>query len=84
MILWHRGHLKFELPSIDSDRQDLSLKLSFRPDRNLRELAREVTKSICVEAVQRFGGNKTAAARALGVSRDSLYRHIKGSTDSLK
>jgi PAS domain S-box-containing protein len=84
MILWQRGHLKLELPSIDLDKQDLSLKLSFRPDRNLRELSREVTKSICLEAVRRFGGNKTAAARALGVSRDSLYRHIKGSTDFSK
>ena len=84
MILWNRGHLELELPSIDSDKQDLSLKLSFLPDRNLRELSREVTKSICVEAVRRFGGNKTAAARALGVSRDSPYRHIKGSTDSSK
>jgi len=84
MILWQRGHLKLELPSIDLDKQDLSLKLSFLPDRNLRELSREVSKSICVEAVRRFGGNKTAAARALGVSRDSLYRHIKGSTDSSK
>lgn len=84
MILWQRGHLKLELPSIDLDKQDLSLKLSFGPDLNLRELSREVSKSICVEAVRRFGGNKTAAARALGVSRDSLYRHIKGSTDSSK
>ena len=84
MILWNRGHLELELPSTDSDKQDFSLKLSFLPDRNLRELSREVTKSICVEAVRRFGGNKAAAARALGVSRDSLYRHLKGSTDSLK
>jgi PAS domain S-box-containing protein len=84
MILWNRGHLELELPSTDSDKQDFSLKLSFLPDRNLRELSREVTKSICLEAVRRFGGNKTAAARALGVSRDSLYRHIKGSTDFSK
>jgi PAS domain S-box-containing protein len=77
MILWKRGPLTLDVPDDEEDAHTLSLNVSLEPGRTLRELVQEVTESICAEAVRRSGGNKRAAARALGVSRDSLYRHIK-------
>lgn len=77
MILWKRGPLTVDVPGSEDNAHTMSLKLSLEPGRTLKELVQEVTESICAEAVRRTGGNKRAAARALGVSRDSLYRHIK-------
>ncbi len=77
LILWQSGRLKLDVPSMDSRTQDWSLSLDFTPGKKLNELTREVTKSICIEAIRRNGGNRTAAAKSLGMSRDSLYRHLR-------
>ena len=39
----------------------------------------EMTRWYAVEVVQAHGGNLSAAARALGVSRSTLYRLVGGS-----
>ena len=46
-------------------------------DRTLHDVTDEVIKSLCSGALRRCEGNKGWAARVLGISRDSLYRHIK-------
>jgi PAS domain S-box-containing protein len=77
VILWKRGRLDVSVPSRDVEIDFLPLKLSFPLGRTLRSLMEEAATSICREAVRRSGGNKKAAARLLGVSRDSLYRYLK-------
>ncbi len=45
--------------------------------RTLRDVTDELVRFMCVEALQRCDGGKRAAARLLGISRDSFYRHLR-------
>ncbi|MBI5251767.1 MAG: sigma 54-interacting transcriptional regulator [Desulfomonile tiedjei] len=80
VILWKRGRLDIDVPSRDSEADFLTLKLSFPSGRTLRSMIEEAATSICREAVRRSGGNKKAAARLVGVSRDSLYRYLRATS----
>lgn len=42
----------------------------------LRSVTETLAKAVCTEALRRSGGCKRAAARMLGISRDSLYRYM--------
>jgi len=78
LILWHSGKLKLSVPRPDLEVDERSFQMSLPPGKSLRELSREFVRLVCVEAIRRSGGNRTAAARSLGLSRDSLYRHLRG------
>ncbi|MEW6533730.1 MAG: sigma 54-interacting transcriptional regulator [Thermodesulfobacteriota bacterium] len=65
------------LPASEATESDYSLTLKFGEGRTLKDLTDEVTKSLCVEALRRSGGNKKEAAKLLGIARDSLYRHLR-------
>ncbi len=52
-------------------------ELRYQPGRLLQDVTDEITKAFCTEALRFANGNKKQAARALGISRDSLYRHMK-------
>ncbi|MDQ7785143.1 MAG: sigma 54-interacting transcriptional regulator [Desulfomonilaceae bacterium] len=54
-----------------------SLTVSMPDGCTLQDLTDKITKSACREVLRRSGGNKKAAARMLGISRDSLYRHLR-------
>ncbi|MBI5568869.1 MAG: sigma 54-interacting transcriptional regulator [Desulfomonile tiedjei] len=54
-----------------------SIQVSLGEGRTLRDITQEVTLSLCLEALRRTKGNRTHAAELLGISRDSLYRHLK-------
>jgi PAS domain S-box-containing protein len=82
LILWHSGKLKLSVPASDLEAHEHSFQISLPPGKKLRELSREVERLVCVEAIRRSGGNRTAAARSLGLSRDSLYRHLKSGAGS--
>jgi DNA-binding NtrC family response regulator len=45
---------------------------------------RETQRQLACNAVARFGGNKTAAAHALGLNRRKLYRLLESDRDSLQ
>jgi DNA-binding NtrC family response regulator len=45
--------------------------------RTLRDVAAEVEKSAVAEALARYGGNRTRAARSLGLSRQGLTKKMK-------
>jgi PAS domain S-box-containing protein len=82
LILWQSGKLKLTVPAADLDVDELSFQISLPHGKKLKELSREFRRLICVEAIRRSGGNHTAAARTLGLSRDSLYRHIRNDASS--
>ena len=77
LILWHSGQLKLNVPSMDQKTEDWSVRVGFNPGQKLSEITKDVARSICIEAIRRNGGNRSAAARSLGMSRDSLYRHLR-------
>ncbi len=54
----------------------LTLARSARP-RGLRSVSRAFEKGLLADALARSGGNRTHAARALGISRQGLYRKLK-------
>jgi len=55
---------------------ECSLNIDFC-GRTLRDVTDQVTRYMCWDAIQRCNGNKKEAAKLLGISRDSLYRHLK-------
>jgi PAS domain S-box-containing protein len=77
LILWQSGKLKLSVPASDLDVDERSLQIPLPQGKKLRELSREFRRQVCVEAIRRSGGNRSAAARSLGLSRDSLYRHLR-------
>jgi PAS domain S-box-containing protein len=82
LILWQSGKLKLNLPAADLNADDYSFRISLPPDKKLRELSREFERLVCVEAIRRSGGNRTVAAKSLGLSRDSLYRYLRSEARS--
>jgi DNA-binding NtrC family response regulator len=57
---------------------DLALAVGRQPAQNLEELSLEAVESILIrKALQRFQGNVSQAAEALGLSRGALYRRME-------
>lgn len=56
--------------------QDWCLTSFFPASGNLRKVRNEFMKAICDEAARRSDGNRTAAAKLLGISRNALYRYL--------
>ncbi|MGH9445741.1 MAG: sigma-54 interaction domain-containing protein, partial [Terriglobia bacterium] len=57
---------------------DLGLRTEHEEPRRLEEMAlEEVEKYLIQKALDRFGGNITQAAQALGLSRSALYRRLE-------
>jgi len=76
MILGEGKHLHFLLPLTAADTEDLVSKSEFF-GRSLRDVTDEITRAMCVDALQRARGNRKEAAKLLGIARDSLYRYMK-------
>jgi PAS domain S-box-containing protein len=77
LIQWQTGKLKLNVPSTEPEANQWSFSVFFPPGKKLSEVTREVAGSVCMEAIRRSGGNRSAAARSLGLSRDSLYRYLR-------
>lgn len=78
MILFRGGdRLELALPSAKPTHETRAPKTAFHPGRSLGEVTDEVIRSFCEEALRFSSGNRKEAARALGISRDSLYRYMK-------
>jgi PAS domain S-box-containing protein len=81
LILWHSGKLKLDLPEPQLNADSLSFQIPVPFGKSLKELSKEFDRLVCLEAIRRNGGNRTAAARS-GLSRDSLYRHLRSGAGS--
>jgi sigma-54 dependent transcriptional regulator, acetoin dehydrogenase operon transcriptional activator AcoR len=77
LMLWDGERLKLRLPSVTPTKDHEVTETRTRSRRTLREITDEVTQRLCTHALVQCGGNKTAAARLLGISRDSFYRYIE-------
>ena len=78
LILWDGVNSELPLPCLIPDQAAWSRQVTFpTPGRSLRDITDEITKAMCVEALQRCKGNKRDAANLLGIARDSLYRYLK-------
>lgn len=77
LIQWQTGKLKLTVPSSEPEPHEWSFRVFFPPGKKLSEVTRDVARTVCVEAIRRSGGNRSAAARSLGLSRDSLYRYLR-------
>ncbi len=77
LMLWNGGTLDLKLPTDSSGGDKWTSDVPFPSSWTLRRVTDEVTKRMCVQALQRTQGNKKEAARLLGTSRDALYRYIR-------
>ena len=76
LMLWTGGKFKLALRAQESNAEEWSFKTNFPPGRTLRDVYDELIQALCLETLQRSGGNRREAARILGISRDSLYRYM--------
>jgi len=77
LMLWNGGTLDLKLRSDTPAGDKWTNDVPFPSSWTLRRVTDEVTKRMCLQALQRTQGNKKEAARLLGTSRDALYRYIR-------
>ncbi|MEW6350170.1 MAG: PAS domain S-box protein [Thermodesulfobacteriota bacterium] len=66
------------LPRLSPRSGEWSYEVRLRDSLNLAATVDDLTQRLCKEALRRTGGNRKEAAAVLGVSRQSLYRYMKG------
>ncbi len=78
LMLWDGGRFDMKLATNGTtERERWSRDLPFPSSWTLKEVLNQVTKQMCMQALQRSCGNKQESARMLGTSRDALYRYIR-------
>lgn len=77
LIVCGKGPFRLSLPAPEQAPEYWSHTVRFLPGQTLRDVTDEVTQGLCREALRLCEGSKTEAARMLGISRDSMYRHMK-------
>ena len=64
------GHVEFLTPGSESGTSPIT------KDINLREAVQDLEKSLITKALNQAGGNRTLAAKMLGISRRALFRKM--------
>jgi PAS domain S-box-containing protein len=77
VILSRGQRLNIAGPQDRPNPETWSHTIRLTPERSLRDVTDEITEVMCSDALQRCEGNKSKAASLLGISRDSMYRHMK-------
>ncbi|MEJ2719070.1 MAG: sigma 54-interacting transcriptional regulator [Deltaproteobacteria bacterium] len=70
--------LRFVLPGSAETDDEWKFTSLFPSGRSLRDAREDLMRALCHEAIRRCKGNRTAAAKLLGMSRNALYRHLSG------
>ena len=77
LMLWDKDRFEVAIPALEKSDEDWFYSVGFPLNRGLHDVTDEITGSLCRAALRRAGGSKQAAARMLGISRNSLYRYMK-------
>lgn len=77
LMLSEDGRLELDLPEAKDSRIDYGLRVSLVSGQTLQDSLDEVTRFLLLEALQQSEGNAREAAKLLGISRDSIYRHFR-------
>lgn len=78
LMLWKGGRLDIQLPVTQETKSGWSFSVDDFESHSLSEITSIISRSFCEEMVIRCKGNKSKAAKRLGVSRDALYRRLRG------
>ncbi len=76
MLSEDRG-LVLDLPEGKETVPDNGMRVSLTSGKTLQDSLDEVTRFLLMEALQKSDGNAKQAAKFLGISRDSIYRHFR-------
>ncbi len=82
VMLSKGSKLQVEMPSHTAGPHEWTYEVRFPDRQNLPDIVDEITRSLCDEALRRTRGSRKDAALLLGISRQSLYRYIKGQDSS--
>ena len=77
LILSDRGGIHLAGLPGDANSADWSFTTEFPADRSLNDITYDLKRSLVVEALRRSRGKRQAAARLLGISRDSLKHYMR-------
>ncbi len=77
LILSGRGGIHLDGLPGDANSPDWSFTTKFPADRSLNDVTFDLKRSLVVEALRRSRGRRQAAARLLGISRDSLKHYMR-------
>lgn len=77
LMLSDSAALKPDLPYVGEGNRESSLNVKLDHDGSLQDALDEVTRFLLLEALRKTSGNAKQAAKLLGISRDSIYRHFK-------
>ncbi len=77
LMLWKGGKFFLQLPTTQTTTIDWVFSVDGLESQPLSEIVSKMLASVCQEVVNRYKGNKSKAAKSLGISRDALYRHLR-------
>lgn len=77
LMLWEKGPFRILLPESEGLGRVWAHTIRFPEGRTLNDLTGDLIAAVCREALRRADWNKTEAAERLGISRYTLYRHMK-------
>ncbi len=69
--------LEVALENVNPQEREWFHTVNFPIHGTLKDALDKATRALCLEALKRSKGSKIKASKILGISRDSLYRHMK-------
>jgi PAS domain S-box-containing protein len=77
LMLWQGGPLDVQLNHVAAGSVVTGSRDPLAEHRTLPEVLEDVSRALCLQALERTGGNKKEAAVLLGISRNALYRNLR-------